>query len=173
MSYTGYLSPHIGTIRALHGDGKMPREIATALYAAGVETSGTMVHYVLSRFGEKPTPKPHADAQKALELRDRGMTYAGIGKKLSLSTEQARKIVIRADRRRHHLRWTDKLSTRVRSALNRFVVGRGYLFEMDEVEIAKLASTARWNRIPNFGKRSRAELCAWLASHGLEDRAVP
>ena len=144
MNYHGYLSPHVDTIVALHGDGRTPREIAVAIYAQGAraDTSeprcrmrrdhhianlATMVSYVLGRYGATRWDQGDAGSH-----------------------------------------WADKLSARVRNGLNWMLRDRdGDLSDIAEAEAAKLAAVVDWTNVPNFGRRSRAEIRTWLASHGL------
>jgi hypothetical protein len=182
MSYTGYLSPHIETIRALHGEGKTPREIATALYAAGAR-SGTCDHiasiaqmaaYALRRLGETPhavIEYSPAVPEVVIAKRQAGLKIKDIAAEVGISGERTRRILIEAERRRCHPRWTDKLaSVRLRNAIATTFAPHCNLTELAEADVAKGAArlgSARWMALPNFGVRSLAQLRAWLATHDL------
>ena len=148
MSYTGYLSPHIETIRALHGKGKTAREIAAVLYATGAR-SGTYDHiasiaqmaaYVLRRLGETPhavIDYSPAVPEAVIAKRQAGLKIKDIAAEVGISGERTRRILIEAERRRCHPRWTDKLpSVRLRRALATVFAPHCNLTELAEADVA-------------------------------------
>lgn len=55
--------------------------------------------------------------ERALALRQAGLTYAAIGGVLGVSLERARRIIKKAERLRDQPRWHDKLPTRAQTFL--------------------------------------------------------
>jgi hypothetical protein len=183
MNYTGYLRAHVETIRALHGEGKTPREIATVLYADGAR-SGTefdqiagiaqMAAYVLWRLGETPhavIDYSPAVPEAVIGKRQAGLRIKDIAAEVGISGERTRRILIEAERGRCYPRWTDRLpSVRLRNALANVFAPDCKLADLAEVDVARgaaLLGTDRWMALPNFGARSLAQLRAWLATHDL------
>jgi hypothetical protein len=148
MSYHGYLSAHIDTILALHGEGRTPREIATVLYAAGARAGGNdhiasiaqMAAYVLRRLGGTPhavIDYSPAVPEAVIAKRQAGLRIKDIAAEVGISGERTRRILIEAERRRCHPRWTDKLpSVRLRRALATVFAPHCNLTELAEADVA-------------------------------------
>ena len=183
MSYYGYLSPYVATILALHGEGRTPREIATVLYAGGARAGTEFDHigsiaqmaaYVLRRHGEAPHAVINyspAVREAVIAKRQAGLRSKDIAAGVGISGERTRRILIEAERRARHPRWTDKLpSARLRNALASMLAPDCNLADLAEVDVATSAArlgSERWMALPNFGVRSLAQLRSWLATHSL------
>lgn len=56
MAYCGYLSPHVGFIKALHDKGATAPEISFCLSVKGVDASASMINYILRSERAKVLP---------------------------------------------------------------------------------------------------------------------
>jgi hypothetical protein len=102
---------------------------------------------------------------RALALRQSGLTLRAVGRALDVSVEQARQMVLRANRLPH---WRDALSAR---AIN--MLRQRELADLDELEAARaIAELGRREVLatPNFGKGAIADVDAWLERCGLKWR---
>src|SRR5262245_9603105 len=84
---------------------------------------------------------------RALALRQGGATFAEIGRQLGVSTERARRIVLKAESPQH---WHDKLPARVRLLL--FNAGFDALPEIEAAIAVARLSRRELMAAPNFGR---------------------
>jgi hypothetical protein len=102
---------------------------------------------------------------KALALRQAGATYAAIAAELGVCVEQARGIVLKAERLTEHRHWSDALPTRATTFLR-----LRSLSELPEAEAALAVAKFTRKQIkaePNLGKGAIGAIKAWLAGYGL------
>lgn len=101
-------------------------------------------------------------ALRALNMRRRGDKLDQIGKQLSVSRERARQLVVRGSELEHEMTSTDpwyELPARVRNALVRDgckPTPASVYEHLQHVEV---------RRILNVGRKSLAEIHAWLTKH--------
>jgi DNA-directed RNA polymerase alpha subunit len=102
---------------------------------------------------------------KALELREKGFTFAAIGKELNVGVEGARGLVTKAKRILNSSPndWPE-LSVRTQNVLK--VEGLHTKEQIvDAIKTGKLTPKKRGyflGDIPNYGKKSHQEVCDWL-----------
>jgi hypothetical protein len=117
--YSGWLSPALPRIIAAYESGKNPRNIAEELIAdgtvqhlrkaryrqanCGIESVTGQITQILTKLGLRESRRPEMIAaaaerrQKAMQLRDSGLTYREIGGALGgITSNRARDIVMRA-----------------------------------------------------------------------------
>ena len=102
---------------------------------------------------------------KALALRQGGATYAAIAAELGVCVEQARGIVLKAERLTEHPHWSDALPTRATTFLR-----LRSLSELPEAEAALAVAKFTRKQIkaePNLGKGALAAIETWLAGRSL------
>src|SRR5262249_4811300 len=109
--------------------------------------------------------------EAVIAKRQAGRRIKDIAAEVGISGERVRRILIEADRRARHPRWTDKLpSVRLRNAIATVFASDRDLSDLVEANVAKSAARLgpeRWMELPNFGARSLAQLRSWLATHNL------
>jgi DNA-directed RNA polymerase alpha subunit len=101
--------------------------------------------------------------EEIARLRSEGMTYKAIGSRFGLGVEAVRGIVVRSERHREQVRKSsvyDALSIR---ALNCLVNHSIDPEDLDQI-CAKMPSY--FLRMPNFGRKSLAEIEEYVASRG-------
>jgi hypothetical protein len=105
-------------------------------------------------------------ALRALNMRRRGVSLSEIAAEFAITKERARQLVSlgeEVERRALSNDPWDELSTRVRNA-----IWNDGCDERTPDGVVEHFKTRDWKRVPYFGKKSLAELNAWLVRHGRE-----
>jgi hypothetical protein len=106
-----------------------------------------------------------AQRDRALALRQIGMTFAAIGAELGVRLERARQIVRKAEWHANNPRWYDDLPMRAQTFLRN--TGLSTLPEAEAAAALARLSRRELMRAPNVGHAVADALGAWLAHHGL------
>jgi hypothetical protein len=111
-------------------------------------------------------PLNNVRALRAFNMRRHGAKLIDIGEEFGVTTERARQLTVRGaelERRMLSADPWDELSTRARNALVNDVCD-----ERTPDGVVEHFKTHDWKRVVAFGRKSFAELNAWLVRHGKE-----